>query len=272
MAINTSQIIQAGLEIAGWTKTPRDSGVHVPGRNIRKVLMAIDVGTAELLLAKQLGCDAVVAHHPIGIASVNFHRVFDRHVDFMIESGVQAPVARNAVKKLKERVESRTHSEIYDQVVGAAKVLKMPLVNVHQPCDEFMRRTIAQVIKNRSPEKVSDLIGAVSSIPEFRNSEVKPAIRIGRPNSRLGKHALVIAAGTNGGYGIARAYFEAGVDTVIYLHMDYGELTKLRETNLAGNLVVLGHLPGDSVGMNGLSSKLESKGIETVKIGILAGK
>jgi putative NIF3 family GTP cyclohydrolase 1 type 2 len=38
----------------------------VKGRNIKKVLIAIDVGTAELMLARHLGCDAVIAHHPVG--------------------------------------------------------------------------------------------------------------------------------------------------------------------------------------------------------------
>jgi hypothetical protein len=88
MAVDTERIMKVGLELAGWKKMPADSAVHVKGRNIKKVLIAIDVGTAELMLARQLGCDAVIAHHPIGTASVNFYKVFDRHVDFMVEHGV----------------------------------------------------------------------------------------------------------------------------------------------------------------------------------------
>ncbi|MGI0020309.1 MAG: Nif3-like dinuclear metal center hexameric protein, partial [Nitrososphaera sp.] len=76
--VDTEKIMQVGLELAGWKKMPADSAVHVKGRNINKVMIAVDVGTAELLLAKSLGCDAVIAHHPIGIAAVNFYRVFDR--------------------------------------------------------------------------------------------------------------------------------------------------------------------------------------------------
>jgi hypothetical protein len=36
--------------------------------------------------------------------------------------------------------------------------------------------------------------------------------------------------------------------------------------------VVLGHLAGDSIGLNGLANKLEDLGIETVRIGILPGE
>ncbi|HEX2615159.1 MAG TPA: hypothetical protein VHL10_06680, partial [Nitrososphaera sp.] len=161
MALDTGEIMKIGLDLAGWKKMPADSAVHVKGRNIRKVLIAIDVGTAELMLARHLGCDAVIAHHPIGIASVNFYKVFDRHVEYMVEHGVPKAVARQAVEKLKERVETRNHADIYSDVVGAAKALGMPLVNIHQPCDEYMRQVIFRAIKSGRTERVSDIVNSV---------------------------------------------------------------------------------------------------------------
>ena len=58
----------------------------------------------------------------------------------------------------------------------------------------------------------------------------------------------------------------------MYLHIDYNELLKFREENLQGNLVVLGHLAGDSIGLNALSEKLEEKGIQTVRAGLIEPK
>lgn len=272
MAVDTGRIMKVGLELAGWKKMPADSAVHVKGKNIGKVLIAIDVGTAELMLAKHLGCDAVIAHHPIGVASVNFYKVFDRHIDFMLEHGVPKKIARQAVGKLKERVETRNHANIYSDVVGAAKALGMPLVNIHQPCDEYMRQVILNAIKSGRTEYVSDIVRSISRIPEFRHAVTKVQVRLGSGKNTTGRWALVVAAGTNGGYHIARAYFQHGVSTVIYLHVDYGDLTKIREENLDGNLVVMGHLAGDSIGLNGLAGRLEDLGVETVRIGILRGK
>lgn len=271
--IDTARIMKAGLELAGWKKMPADSAVHVRGSNIRKVLIAVDVGTAELLLAKSLGCDAVIAHHPIGVAAVNFYKVFDRHVDYLVEHGVPRKVAREAVDKLKERVETRTHADIYNDVVGAAQAMRMPLVNIHQPCDEYMRRTIFEKIQQASRvEKVSDIVRAVESIPEFKNAATGVRVRYGSEDNNAGHWALVIAAGTNGGYSVAKAYFQHGVDTVIYLHVDYGDLTKMREEKLNGNLVVLGHLAGDSLGLNALADKLEEEmGVECVRMGLIPG-
>ncbi|AIF84795.1 hypothetical protein NTE_02754 [Candidatus Nitrososphaera evergladensis SR1] len=268
--VDTEEIMKAGLELAGWKKMPADSMVHVRGKNIKKVMMAIDIGTAELLLAKSLGCDAVIAHHPIGIAAINFYKVFDKHTDYMVEHGVPKSVAKEATEKLKERVETKTHANIYDDVVGAARAMKMPLVNIHQPCDEYMRQAILAKIKSGKTEYVSDIVESVSRIPEFRHAETRVQVRHGSEKNRVGHWALVIAAGTNGGYSIAKAYFQHGVDTVIYLHVDYGDLVKMREEKLQGNLVVLGHLAGDSLGLNALAGKLEQEmGVETVRIGLL---
>lgn len=272
MAVDTEKIMKVGIELAGWKKMPADSAVHVKGRNIHKVLIAIDVGTAELLLARQLGCDAVIAHHPTGIAQVNFHKVFDRHVEFMMEHGVPKKTAKEAVAKLKERVATRNHVEIYNSVVGAARTLAMPFVNVHQPCDEYMRQVILKSIKLGNTEHVSDIVKSIAKIPEFKQAATGVEVKLGREKNRAGHWALVVAAGTNGGYHIARAYMQHGVSTVIYLHVDYGELTKLREDGLDGNLIVMGHLAGDSIGLNGLADRLEELGVETIRMGILPGK
>ncbi len=272
MTVSTGTIMKAGLELAGWKKVPADSAVHVKGENIKKVLISVDVGTAELILANSLGCDAVIAHHPIGVARINFYKVFGRHVDYLVEHGVPRAVAINAVKPLTERVETRTHADIYDDVVGAARLMKVPLVNIHQPCDEYMRQVILKKIKAGKTEHVSDIVRSVSEIPEFRHAATKVRVKYGSEKSKTGHWALVIAAGTNGGHSIAKAYFQHGVDTVIYLHVDPGDLAKMKEEKLKGNLIVLGHLAGDSIGLNGLADKLEGLGVETVRLGLLPGK
>ena len=272
VAVDTEMIMQVGLELAGWKKMPADSAVHVKGKNISKVLIAIDVGTAELMLAQQLGCGAVIAHHPLGIASVNFYKVFDRHADFMAEHGVPKRISQQAVEKLKERVETRNHADIYDDVVGAARALGMPLVNIHQPCDEYMRQVILRAIKSGKTEFVSDIVRSISKIAEFKNAVTRVQVRLGSEKNRAGHWALVVAAGTNGGYHIAKAYLQHGVSTIIYLHVDYNDLTKMREDKLDGNLVVMGHLAGDSIGLNGLAGRLENLGVQTIRVGILASK
>src|SRR5574341_628216 len=97
--MNTEQIMKTALKQAGLKSTPADSEIHVKGRKIRKVLVAIDVGIGELLLARSLGCDAVIAHHPAGgKARLEGYKVFQRHVEQLTEAGVPLQNAEEAVK------------------------------------------------------------------------------------------------------------------------------------------------------------------------------
>jgi hypothetical protein len=150
--------------------------------------------------------------------------------------------------------------------------MEMPLLNIHQPCDEYMRQVILRAIRSGRTRLVSDIVDSIGNIPEFRNAATKVEVKYGADDSRAGRWALVVAAGTNGGYPVAKAYFESGISTVIYLHVDYSDLIKLREEKAVGNLIVMGHLAGDSIGLNGLAERLEDVGVEIIKVGILPGK
>jgi len=46
-------------------------------------------------------------------------------------------------------------------------------------------------------------------------------------------------------------------------------LIKLRQANGNWNLVVLGHLAGDSIGMNAICNALEKLGLSVIKRGII---
>ena len=267
--INTDEIMRIALDLAGYRSVPADSAVHVNGSRINKVFVTIDITLAELIFAKNIGCDAVITHHPIGSSALNFYKVFDRHIDYMVENGIPKESASSAVMSLKERAHIKAHAQIYKQIVDEAKLLRMPLVNIHQPCDEIMRKIIYEAIISGKTESVSQIIDSIANIPEFSRAETKIMVCHGDREAKAGRWALVVAAGTNGGFHIAKEYYKHDVSTVIYLHIDSNELLRFRQENLQGNLVVLGHLAGDSIGLNVLSEKLEEKGIQTVRAGLI---
>ncbi|MGC9345254.1 MAG: hypothetical protein ACP5ER_00470, partial [Candidatus Bathyarchaeales archaeon] len=68
--MNAEEIMELSLKLAGLKEVPEDSAIYMRGNNIRKVLFGIDAGVPELSLAKQLGYDAVIAHHPPGGTAV----------------------------------------------------------------------------------------------------------------------------------------------------------------------------------------------------------
>jgi hypothetical protein len=261
--------MKIGLDLAGWKKIPFDSAIHVKGNNIKKVFISIDVNSADICLAKELGCNCVLTHHPLGKSLLSFHKVFDRHISYMIENGIKKNLAISLVKDLKNKVSIRSHSLIYNDVISTSQLLNMPLLNIHQPLDEYMRKIILSTLINSKLEYLSDLIEATEEIPEFKNALTRVIICKGKSTYKLGKWVLILAAGSNGGYDIARTYYENNISTVIYLHIDYNELLKLKKDKKCKNLVILGHLAGDSIGMNGICKELEKRGIEVVKRGII---
>lgn len=271
--MNTEEIMELSLELAGLKEVPEDSAIYASGKNIRKVLFGIDASVPELLLAKQFGYDAVIAHHPIGgTASVNFFQVFKRHIRQMVDAGIPEEEAENAVKKKLEELEVETHTRNYAHAVDVAKLLKMPFMNIHTPLDEVGRRIMSEKINKRVREDstVQDAVYALKELPEFKRAVTEIKIRLGRPENSAGRVVVSHGAGTNGGYEIAKTYFNHGIGTVIYIHVGAGDLVKLKNDGV-GNLIVTGHIASDSVGINPFIHRLEEKGISVTTIGVVQG-
>src|SRR3989442_10887141 len=207
--MDTHQIMRTSLKLAGFRTVPADSEIHVKGKKVRKPLVAIDVGVAELLLARELGCDAVIAHHPAGgRARLEGYKVFLRHIEQLREAGVPEEVAREAVRPKLRVLELQHHPDNYDQTPSAAKKLRMPLVSIHSPCDEIGRKIIQNALKGVAENSaVKDVVTRIARFPEFRKAASKIEVRIGSPRNRTGKIAISHAAYTNGGYEIVMTYF-----------------------------------------------------------------
>ncbi|HVH14633.1 MAG TPA: hypothetical protein VNA15_02800 [Candidatus Angelobacter sp.] len=263
--LDAQQIMRMALRLAHFNNIPADSEIHVKGRKLRRLLVAIDVGVGELLLAKELDCDGVIAHHPAGgSAQLEGYRVFLRHTEQMRAAGVPREVAREAVKNKYRVLDIQHHPENYDQVPTAAKKLGLPLLTIHSPCDEIGRRMIVQAIKNMDEDAtVRQLVARIGAFPEFRAARTSIEVRLGSPNRKAGKIAISHACYTNGGYDVAKAYFQHGIGTLSYIHISEPDLTKLASENFA-NLIVLGHIASDWLGINRLLLELEKNDIEPV--------
>ncbi len=263
--MDTQQIMKTSLRLADFKKVPADSEIHVRGRRIRRVLVSIDVSVSELLLARELDCDAVIAHHPAGgTAELEGYKVFLRHIDQMREAGVPDYVAKEAVKSKFRMLEIQHHPDNYDQTPSAAKKLGMPLVSIHSPCDEIGRRMILQSIKGLDADAtVRELVSRIGRFPEFRMAKSRIEIRLGSARNKAGKVVISHASYTNGGYDIAKAYFQNGTDTLSYIHVSEADLAKLTSDSLS-NLIVLGHIASDWLGINRLLQELDKNGVESI--------
>lgn len=266
--MNTREIMQIALDLVGFHEIPSDSEIYVKGNNIRKIAIGIDMGVPELLVAKQLGCDCVIAHHPSGgSAIVNFAPIVLKHINLMVNAGISKDIAQKAVHHLYTKSMVSNHMQNYDRNSSVARVLNMPYLNIHNPCDELGRQIMQSQIDKYLTTKstVADVISCLMELPEFQQAQTKIELRMGNLINRAGKVVVVHGAGTNGGYEIANTYYKYGVATVIYIHIEYDELVKLQAEN-KGNLIITGHIASDAVGINPLIRELEKRGIEVIRM------
>jgi putative NIF3 family GTP cyclohydrolase 1 type 2 len=270
MAMSTEEIMQLALKMSGFREVPADSAIYTSGVNLKNALIGIDLDAAELFIAKQLGFDLVISHHPQGGSStLRFPEVLHRHTEMMIEHGVPKDVAEQA---MAERIyDARCQAQIanYDHAPSFARMLNVAYMNIHLPLDEIGRkRMVASVKKLRPQSTVRELMERFQQdMSEFRNAKTQIEIRVGRPENKIGRVVVAHACGTNGGYAVAKAYFEHGMDTVIYIHCSGPDSRKLQQEfqSQGKNLIVTGHIASDSLGINPLISELEQRGLRVTR-------
>ncbi|MHA2426119.1 MAG: hypothetical protein ACXAEF_15130, partial [Candidatus Thorarchaeota archaeon] len=158
------------------------------------------------------------------------------------------------------------HVSNYDRIISAAKLMQMPFMNVHLPLDMVCRRRFTEVIKKSTSQiekpKVKDAIEAMMQLPEMKIGLTEPLVYIGSNENLLGKWIVAMAGGTNGGAGVAKAYFAHGYSTVFYMHLAAADKKELQSDGTAGNLVASGHIASDSVGIAPFVHALREKGLD----------
>ena len=246
-----------------------DSGVYnvSDDKEIKKVLVGIDIGPEEILIAKELGdIDLVIAHHPVGKGLAQLADVMDLQCDVCNYYGVPINVAEGLMRERISEVARGVNSSNHQRTVDAARILKGHLMNSHTPCDNMAARFLKNLVEEKKPERVGELINILKEIPEYKTAMkigVGPKIFVGGPENRCGKIALSeITGGTEGSPKLYEKMAQAGVGTVVGMHIS--EEHK-KEAELAHvNIVIAGHISSDSLGVNLLMDELEKQGIEIV--------
>jgi len=265
------EILEWSAQLAGCDSVPADSQVYLEAHDdVRRVLFGVDIGLGELLYAREAGFDAVIAHHPVGDrAQIDFSRVVWRQVEQMRAEGIPSNVAEAAVTQRIERPERALHIGNVNRVVDTARLIGIPLANIHLACDIITRQAIVDLFAARSEPSsaVSDAIEWLGGIPEIAAGYTRPQTWLGDPSYQLGRYTIAIAGGSNGGYPVFREYYRVGVDTVVAMHIGEEDLDKLRSDPVTQGctLLVTGHMSADSIGINRVIAGLEERGVAVTR-------
>jgi len=272
--MNTQKMMDVALELAGLEQMPGDCDIVVAGDDVKKVLMGVDMDTAELLLAKELGYDCVVSHHPKN-TNPDMLKVMDTHILRLERLGIPRNRSQKALAKRTEELSYNQHVSNSRRSESAAKLMNMPYLSLHTPADiigeAIVQKHLDSKFADKPDTKLSDIVDALEELGEYKNSARKPVIRIGSKDSYAGKIYVLMAGLTGPGAGVLKQYFEGGVGTLILMHIPEADVKILKEHNY-GNIIVAGHMSSDSLGMNKIADKWRAQGVEVTMIsGVVEG-
>ena len=236
-------------------------------KEIKKILVGIDIDTSELLLAKTLGnIDLVVAHHPVGKGLANLADIMEMQADVYNYYGVPINVAESLNSPRISEVARGVSASNHMKSVNAAQILGINFLNIHTPADNLVARFLKDLVEEKNPETVGELVDLLKEVPEYKEAGkigVGPKAITGKPDSRCGKIAVTeITGGTEGSPKLFEKMSQAGIGTTLAMHASEEHRKEAEAAHI--NVVIAGHISSDSLGMNLFLDELEKRGIEVV--------
>lgn len=239
-----------------------------PNKKIKKILTGIDISVSELLIAKELSVDLVISHHPLGIALAGLDDVMELQIELLASYGVPINIAEKMTKKRISEISRALSPGNHNRVLDNAKILGLNVMCMHTPADNCVANYFKKELeKNKGKmERVKDVLDLIDKIPEHQEAKklgIGPMLFVGAPDSYAGKIVLTdITGGTSGSKEIYPAMANAGIGTIIGMHM--GEEYRKEAEKAHINVVVAGHMSSDSLGMNIILDEIEKKGVEII--------
>lgn len=240
-------------------------------KKVRRVLVGVDIDSAEVLLANELErsgkpIDLIIAHHPEGAALADLHEVMDIQTAVLARAGVPENIGEGVLHDRLEQVWRSISPVNHYQSVDAARILGIPMINVHTPADNCVWKFVEDYISKKKPKTVGEIVDALKEIPEYKKAvelHAGPCIFSGSEKSKAGKIVVTgMTGGTSGSEKIYERMSHYGIGTEIAMHIREEDRDEAMKHYI--NVVIAGHIASDSLGLNIIMDELEKRGIEIV--------
>lgn len=233
-------------------------------KQVKNILVGIDIETPELLLAEWLAkktkIDLVIAHHPEGFAYAGFYDVMRMQADILNKFGVPIGVSEGLTLERMREVERRVMPSNHLRATDAAKLLGVNFMCIHTPADNCVTSYLQRLLEARAPETVGDILKILKSVPEYKFAESNksgPKVILGDTKRACGKIFVDMTGGTEGSKEIFPKLAQAGVSTLVAMHLGEDHYVKAKSENI--NVIIAGHISSDNLGLNLLFDQIEKK-------------
>lgn len=247
-----------------------------PNKEIKKVIIGIDVDTAELLLAdkfrRERGLDLVISHHPQGKAYASLIEVMRLQIELLKNVGVNEKAAQELLEERMREVQRKILPANHMRAVDAARLLDLSFMCIHTPADNHAFCFVKNLMDKKKPKKVIDVLDILMDIPEYKEAagvSAGPRIILGNPKRNAGRILVEMTGGTEGPKEVFDKLYKCGVRTLICMHLSEEHLKKVKDANL--NVVIAGHISSDTLGLNLLLDRIEKEAKENFEVTSFSG-
>ena len=236
------------------------------GIDVSKVMVGIDIDTAELLLAHELNAapgakiDLVLGHHPMGAALVQLFDVMRLQSKLLAMYGVTISVAEQLLEKRIGEVERRLLPINATREIDAARLLGLPLMCIHTAADNCVTNFLAKLFDREKPAKVKDVAKLLRRLPEYEKAaslQMPVKVVAGSEGGSCGKIFVDMTGGTSGSKDVFDKLAAGGVSTLVGMHITEEHLENAKKAHL--NVVIAGHIASDVLGLNLLLDEIEKE-------------
>jgi putative NIF3 family GTP cyclohydrolase 1 type 2 len=233
-----------------------------PDACVKKIMVGVDIDTAELLLIDRLnergaGIDLVISHHPTGRGLVSLAGVIKMQSEMLRQTGIPAELSEALIGPRQQQVERSLAGGNFLKTVMAARNLGLNMICAHTAADNLAYRTLEAVIDKKRPKTLEKTVDLLSTIPEYREySRQGCPVRIvnGKPSDKVNNIIYEFTGGTEGAVEAYMALAARGVDTVISMHQSDAHFNAAKAAGL--KVILAGHMASDILGLNALLDKV----------------
>ncbi|KJR43443.1 NGG1p interacting factor 3, NIF3 [Candidatus Magnetoovum chiemensis] len=227
-------------------------------KEIKTILVGIDIGVSELLLADRLSSiDMVLAHHPEGAAYAMLYDVMRIQSDILYKYGVPINIAESLMDKKIEEIQRKLMPINHSRAVDAARLLNIPLMCIHTPADNMVTAYLEKLFDEKKPRCLDDIIDLLLEHDEYKDAAKNgagPSILNGSKSHKAGKIFVDMTGGTEGSEEIYKSFSASGINTIVGMHMS--EEHKKIACDYHINIIIAGHISSDNLGLNLLLDRI----------------
>jgi hypothetical protein len=234
------------------------------------IMSGIDLEVPEVLLADRLNqkgekINLLLAHHPEGSALAGLSEVMRMQADIWHDLGVPINIGDVLIDGRMKEVARTLMPLNHERAIDAAKILGFGFLAVHTPADNLVTKYVQNLIDKEKPTYVKEVIDILYGIPEYEEAvkrKAGPTILVGDGNRRAGKIVVDMTGGTEGPEGVFEKLADAGVGTLVQMHLGDKLRKKAEEHHI--NVIIAGHVASDAIGLNLFLDNLEKKGLRII--------